>query len=71
MSGAGEIDRDASEDSGWGTTQVQTDHDESGVLTPSVEQELLWGEWGGVVAVVAILATVVVALTLTVGALPL
>lgn len=35
------------------------------------EQELLWGAWGGVVVIAGILITVVVVLTLTVGALPL
>jgi hypothetical protein len=35
------------------------------------EQDLLWGDWGGVALVAAILLTVVVMLTLTVGALPL
>lgn len=38
---------------------------------PSREQELLWGDWGGVVVIAGILITVVVVLTLTVGALPL
>ncbi|WP_143695290.1 hypothetical protein [Williamsia sp. 1135] len=71
MSGVGELDRDASGDSGLGATQVRADRDEAGASTPSVEQDLLWGDWGGVVAITAILATVIVVLTLTVGALPL
>lgn len=71
MSGVGELDRDAPGDSGWGATQVRTGHDEAGDSTPSVEQDLLWGDWGGVVAIAAILASVVVVLTLTVGSLPL
>lgn len=38
---------------------------------PPDEQKLLWGDSGGVVLITGILVTVVVVLTLTVGALPL
>ncbi|WP_207843653.1 hypothetical protein [Williamsia soli] len=71
MSGVGELDLDASGKLGWVATQVRTDHDEAGVSTSSVEQDLLWGDWGGVVVIAAILATVIVVLTLTVGSSPL
>ena len=35
------------------------------------EQPLLWGQWGGVIVIVAVLVSVVAGLTLTVGAIPL
>jgi hypothetical protein len=35
------------------------------------EQPLVWGQWGGVIAIAAVLAFVVIVLTLTVGAIPL
>lgn len=47
--------------------------DPNGAALPGLsrDQELLWGDWGGVVVIAGILITVVVVLTLTVGALPL
>lgn len=35
------------------------------------ELPLLWGQWGGVIAIIAMLMSLVVGLTLTVGAIPL
>ncbi len=48
---------------------VTGQHEESIVRDP--EQPLLWGQWGGVIAIAAVLASLVVSLTLTVGAVPL
>lgn len=49
----------------------EIDEAPSPISTASGEQKLLWGDWGGVVLIAAILLTVIVVLTLTVGALPL
>ena len=35
------------------------------------EQPLLRGQWGGVIAIAAVLVSLVIGLTLTVGAIPL